>query len=580
MRNKLVLLGGAVIAFFSLFSCQTSDNNTGNVGLEQLPGKKYRGGIFKYYENSDFKTLFPPSITEIVGAHLAEQIFEGLVALDPVTLDVIPAIAERWEIDSAGTEYTFYIRKGVRFHDDPCFPNGEGREVTAHDVKFVLEFTCSPHHLNQMSKFIIDHIEGAREYYDALSRGEEAKGVSGIQVIDDYTLKIKLKKPSGLFLYILAMPSFGIFPKEALEKYGEDIGEHPVGTGPFYLKDLERGKTVVLARNPFYWDKDVDGNQLPYLDGVVMHVIPEDKIALLQFEKGELSMTNRIPLEVADKILTREGELTPQYSKYVLQATPALAINYFGFLVTEPPFDNPLVRRAFCMAIDRDKIAEYTMYNMVIPGNYGVVPPAFIDYDAKAIQGCSYNPDEAKFLLRRAGYPDGEGFPEITLNINAGGGRHLMVAEAIKKMLEENLNISIKIEVLEWSQHLDVVETGKAKFFRLGWIADYPDPESFLNLFHSKHLGEARSYINVARYSNPEFDALLDSALTVQDKVERYMLYMQADQILANDVPVLIVYYDKLYRLLQPNVKGLPINPMDYMALKYVFLTPETDSES
>ncbi len=574
MNKKTWFRLSLYVSLIGLFGCK-SDSGAGTK-LEPLPGNKYRGGIFQYHENADYRTLFPLALTEVVGVHLSTQIFEGLVGFDPLTLDVVPALAHRWEVDSTGTIYTFYLRKGVRFHDDPCFEGGKGREVTAHDVKFVLDLACSPHPRNLSSWLLLDHIKGAKEYYEAVRNGQQPEGgVSGIRVLNDSTIQIELTHPFSLFPYVLAMPQLSIFPKEALAKYGDDIDNHPVGTGPFYLKEAERGKTVVLARNPHYWGKDEHGNQLPYLDGVVMKVIPEDKVALMEFKKGALSMIGRLPLEFAPQILTEDGELQPEYSQYQLQSTPALAINYYGFLTTEPPFDNKLVRRAFCMAIDREKIARYTMHNMVIPGVYGVVPPAFIDYDARSIHGCSYDPDEARYLMKKAGYPDGKGFPEVTLNINAGGGRNLIVAEAIKKMLEENLNVSIKIEVLEWRQHLDMVEKGKAKFFRLGWIADYPDPESFLTLFHSKHLQDKESYVNVTRYHNPQFDALVDSALHVQDKLQRYMLYAQADQLVTEDAPVMMIYYDKLYRLLQPNIRNFPINPMDYRILKNTFFVPE-----
>jgi peptide/nickel transport system substrate-binding protein len=200
-----------------------------------------------------------------------------------------------------------------------------------------------------------------------------------------------------------------------------------------------------------------------------------------------------------------------------------------------------------------------------------------IGYDAKSVRGFEYDPDRAMQLLEEAGYPNGEGFPEIILQISSSGGRNEQVAEAIDKMLEENLNIVVSIHKLPLSQHYENVETGKATFWRAGWRADFPDVESFLTVFNGVHVPadlSERAYLNPVRYQSEEFDSLYRATQETVDEDARFELAQLADQRLIDDAVVMPIYYDRDYRLLQSYVKNLDQNPMEYRNFRSVYFDP------
>lgn len=566
-----------------LAGCSGSDTGREKGLTKAEHGNIYYGGVFNNNETEYFRSLYPLNVTEVVGHRITNQIYEGLVRLSQEDLSIQPALAKRWEIDSTATTFTFHLREGVHFHDDPCFDNGEGREVTAHDFKYCLTKLCEADVNNQGFWVFEDRVKGATAYHESTKEGEPLeKGVPGIQVIDDTTLRIELERPFASFLNILAMPFTAVFPREAVEKYGDELRKKAVGTGPFQLKSLREDEVVILAKNEKYWGTDKHGNQLPYLDGIKMTFIKDKKTEFLKFRKNELDMVYRLPLEMTRDVINQNDELKESYKQFNLQAMPSLTIQYYGFQHQGDLFDNLHLRKAFNYAIDRTDIVDYTLKGTAIEAQNGIVPPALKFYDSQAINGYEYNAGKAQEHMRKAGYPNGEGFPEITLQINSGGGRNEQVAEAIQKMLQQTLNISLNIKKLPFAQHLENLETGKAKFWRAGWIADYPDPENFLNLFYGEHVPEKlsqKSYINSVRYISAEFDSVFQKALKTVDQEQRNLLYMQADQIVMDDAAVIPIYYDKDYRVVQPDVRNFPQNPMEYRNFRNVYFVPEDNNQ-
>lgn len=551
--------------------------------LKPTEGGVSYGGNFIYNEVEDFKSLYPLNVTEIVSYNIANQIYEGLVRLSMRDLTVQAALAENWELDSLATTYTFHLRKGVFFQSDECFANKQSREVLAKDFKYCLDRICAASPTNHFFWLFMNKVVGADEYYQSTINGSPLEGgVSGIEVIDEYTLQIKLTNPFASFLYLLAMPPASVYPKEAVEKYGDEMRIHCVGTGPFKVKEVREGDAVILTRNPNYWGVDEFGNKLPYLDLIKVVFIKEKKSELLEFQKGTLDMVYKLPLEMIDNIVDKSNTLLKEYQKYNLQISPALSLQYYGFQHKSDLFKNKLVRQAFNAAIDRKKIVDFTLKSIGIPALYGVVPPAIVGYDSKAVKGASYNADKAKQLLAEAGYPNGEGFPELTLSLNSGGGTNIQIAEAIQKMLEENLNIKVNFSVVPFAQNIANIENGKAIFWRSGWIADYPDPENYLNLFYGARVPASMdepSYINTFRYQNPKFDKLLETAIATTNIDERNELYAKADQILADDAAIIPIYYEKSYRLIQPYVRNFYQNPMEFRTFREVFFSDEKVEE-
>src|SRR5690606_25464142 len=554
-------------------------NQTNN---QVAKGNVNYGGVFKVNETEDFRSLYPLNITEVVSHRIANQVYEGLVKLDQEDLSVIPGLASKWGVNEDATKFTFTLRKGVMFHDDKAFEDGKGREVKAADFKYCLDKVCETDPSNQMFWLFKDKVVGANEYYEStVNKTPLEGGVSGIKVIDDYTIEISLNYSFAGFLNILSHISCSVYPKEAFEMYGIDMRTNCVGTGPFRVKKIKESETVILERNPNYWKVDEYGNQLPYLDGIKFSFIKEKKAELLEFKTGNLDMVFRLPLEMTKEVVGELEEAKKGGNKpFVMQVVPAMSVFYLGLQHKLPPFNSIDVRKAFNYAVDRESIVTYTLQGEGRPGLHGIVPP-FKGYDYENVKGYEYSPEKAKEHMAKAGFPNGKGFPEITLQINPGGGdRNVQVAEVVQKMLSENLGISVKIEQMQFAQHLENLETGKALFWRAGWIADYPDPENFLNLLYGDHVPgdiNSKSYINSTRYQSEAFDSVFNAALREIDDKKRMELYRQADQIAIDDAATMPIFYDENTRLLQVYVKNFPANAMEYRDMTAVYFEKEEE---
>ncbi len=577
LASALVI--GAVIV--GINSCNGGPEDHTGTRVAQGPVKY--GGVFRMNELEDFRTLYPLNIVDVVSHHIGTQVYEGLVKFNQKDLAIIPALATRWESVDSNMRFIFHLRNGVVFHDDDCFAaeQGKGRAVTAQDVKFSFDQLCTSSPNNQQFTYTFkDRVVGANEYFAATEKNQfPAGGVSGIKVVNDSTLEISLIHPMPGFLSILATQGGWVYPKEALEKYGDDMRIHCVGTGPFRVKSIKEGESVILEYNPNYWMIDEHGNRLPYLDIVQFRFIKDKRSEIIAFRNKELDMVFRLPVEMAKDILGELGQAKENGADFVLQTAPAMSLTYYGFQHKLAPFDNQKVRLAFNYSINRQEIADKKLNGDAIPGIYGIVPQSIVGYDADSIVGYSYDPDRARKLLAEAGYPGGKGFPEITLQINSGGGdRNTITADYVAHQLYEVLGITVKVEPMPFAQHLEAIETGKTLFWRTGWVADYPDPETFLTTLYSKHIPEnltTRSSTNSVRYSNPRFDSLFNAAVHEADLQKRMDLFLEADRVQMADAAIMPIYYELNDRLVQRNVRNFDINPMEFRDMTRVWLDTE-----
>lgn len=565
---------------------KSSDNSLKDQLTPGKGGRNY-GGVFRMNESEYLRTLFPPSITDAFSYRIANQVYEGLLKFDQEYLTLKPGLAEKYEISPDGLVYTFYLKKGVFFHDDPCFPDGQGREVTASDIKYCFDFLCSYHPSNMGYEVVKNIIKGADDYYQATKGGAvPSEGVSGIRVLDEYTVQVELQTKNSLFLYDLARPFTYIYPKEAWAKYSTDMRIHPVGTGAFYLSKVDEGQAVILKKFEKYYGVDSLGNKLPFLDALEIRFIGERKAELLEFKKGNLDMIYRLPTDEIIEILeqaikrTKEGE----YTKYIMQREPEMSAHYLMFNLQDSRFKNKYLRKALSFAIDRTKILEYVLQGEGFKaGVNGITPPTFEGYDIEGIQGYGLNLDSARHYLKKAGYTDGSKLGKIDLELNADGDRNVQVAQEIQKQLKDNLNVEVNLLVLPFAQHLDNCINGKTAFFRLGWLADYPNPENFLYLYYGANVKEvnASSFPNLPRYSNSNYDMYYEAGLASMGLQAMVENFKKAEQILMNDAPVIVLWYDEGYRLLQPYVRNFPNNPMQYRDLSDVYFgIPEPASEA
>jgi peptide/nickel transport system substrate-binding protein len=555
--------------------------------LTPISGDRYYGGVFNLSEPEYIKDLFPLNIVDAYSYRVAAQVYEGLFKFDQRNLNVIPCLATSYELDPTSTVYTIKLRQGVYFHDDACFPGGKGREFKAQDVAYCFKQLCLPSVQNKKFDLFDGIVKGARSVFEQVQAGAKPDDVAleGVKVLDDYTIEITLEQPSSIFLYNLCSPGAFIFPREAHERYKEDMREKCVGTGPFTLSSIDENISIILKRNPNYYRKDEFGNQLPYLDAIHIRFIHEKNVELLAFKRGDLDMMYRLPADHIISIL--ESSMQDQgggYSQYRLEREPEMSAQLLTFNTQSDIFKNANVRKAFSFAIDRERILNRVLNGEGYDyGKYGITPPSFPQYDVTKIQGYTFNGDSARYYLQLAGYKNGTGFPTVRLDLNAEGERYTSVAIDIKKQLKDELNIEIELNIEPFSKISQNSMNGDFNIFRHAWIADYPNPQTFLSFFVSEGVPTAKngmSYPNLSRYTNPKFDEYYKKAVTATSQEEAMDYFMKAEQLMINDAPVVVLWYDEGYRLVQSYVQNFPNNPMQFRDFTEVFLTPKKEAQA
>lgn len=572
MRNLAVF---ALASALVLASCGGDKNDGRRDRNTEAKGGRVYGGYVRIAESEPYQSLYPISIVDATSSMLATQIHEGLVKFNSASLKVEPAIAEKWEVDPTATVYTFHLRKGVSFADDECFAGGKGREVKASDFKYSFELLCakSADNLNFGSTFK-DRVAGANSYYEGKG------GLDGIKVIDDYTLEIKLEHPSPVFIQILAEPTCAVIAKEAVDRYGKNLR---VGAGAFVFDAAHSGKDkVVLKRNDNYYGVDSLGNNLPFLDSVIVLFIPTKEQELALFKEGKLDMITSLPSQsIKEMVETQIKDFQSKPPKYLLDNSAEMITQYYTFNVSRPPFDNPDVRKAFNYAVNRKKIVEEILNNQAFgPGTNGITPPTFLrdGYDISKIQGYDYDPEMARKLLAKAGYPNGRAFPPVKIILNSGGAKHSNIVVEVQKQLLEVLNVNVDFDVVPMSQKLEQSQMGQMDIVRDAWIADYPSPESFLSIFYGANVPadpNQKSYPNTARYKNAQFDKYFVMGRDAISKDSSMVHFMKAEQILMNDAPIIVLWYDGNYRLTQYGVRNAYNNAMRYRNFSDVYISKD-----
>jgi peptide/nickel transport system substrate-binding protein/oligopeptide transport system substrate-binding protein len=499
------------------------------------------GGTYRRALVHNPATLDPATLSDIYGRTIAQQIYDGLVQFDEA-LAIRPAIASSWKSSRDGLVWTFNLRRGVKFHN--------GREVTADD--FVYSFTriLDPKVGSEASEVFL-RVQGAKEFAQG-----RAPNVRGLQAPDRYTLKITLTESSTPFVSALAVGAAKVIPREVVEEMGKDFGRRPVGTGPFRLKKWDQGKEIILEANPNYF-----GGR-PYLDEIVYRIYPAEKRGeiLADFKAGLLEDA---PIPVKERRQIIEDK-TLQYVR-----RPILGIRFFAFNTKAKPLDNPLVRQALVHAVDRKWIAREVFGDRYLPG-VGVLPLGTYGYDPN-LPGQEYDPEKARALLAKAGFPNGKGIPALELWSAAALTNEEFVAEeqAVAKFLGV---IGVQVEIkrdTNWPTYKASVYDGRLPMWRYSWYADTPDPYSFLHLlFHS------RGPHNTMKYRNPDVDALLDRAEKEADYFARVRLYQQAERIIVRDAPAIVLGYYTFEQIFQPYVRGIQVSALGerYIPMRHIWL--------
>jgi len=477
--------------------------------------------------NSNPTTLDPALVTDVIGGGIAAKLFNGLVRFNE-NLDIVPDIARSWKLSDDQRTYTFRLRRDVRFSN--------GRKVTAQDFKYSFERVLMPQTKAPLT-WVLDKIEGAGDVISG-----KAQSASGITVVNDHTLMLKLEKPFGPFLSLLAMTTAYVVPREEVERLGPDFGTHPLGSGPFLLTEWKHGQHIVLTAREDYFEGK------PTLNGIYYRIIPEDLTAILEFETGRLDVL-QIPASEYHRYTTDPAWRDLVYGKTGLNSY------YLGLNCTRPPFDDLRVRRAMNYAIDRRHILDTILEKRGTLAS-GPIPPGLWKSKIwpQVAEGYDYDPQKAKELLHEAG---AEG-KTIKIYITADP-EVLNIVEVIQNYLEK-VGLKAEITQLDWSAFKHAVNEGEPDAFWLSWYADYPDPENFLfPLFDSASAGSGG---NRTRCNDPELDQLIETAQHTMDERQRYRLYRKAENRIIKDAPWVFMWHKADYYVVQPWVKDFKIYPL------------------
>lgn len=561
--TRSVCVAAALLLLFN--ACKNGRSDLGN---ETKSDNKtsYKGGskVIRIAENSSPISIFPHLLTQSTEALISGQIFEGLVKVDPKTLKVVPGLAETWEITKDGKIITFHLRKGVKFHKSAALGN-KSIELTAKDVKFTFELLCqrSDHNLH-FATICKDRIVGANECYENSKTGTKID-LKGVKIIDDYNLSIELLNSPAIFLDILGGAFAGIISKES---YEVDKHNTVVGAGPFILDTKRSTKTqYALFKNTDYYGKDKKGNALPYLDSVIVDIVGSSELAWMGFKEDRYDFLSTIPANQLKQIVEENIEaFKGKTPKYVLERNAEMITQYYLFNTHKAPFNNLKVRQAVNYAIDKDKLIERVLFGQAYgPANNGIVPPTFDFYKSNEIEGYQFDLEKAKKLMAEAGYPNGKGFPEVRLIVNSGNLRNNTVAGEIQKQLAMNLNINVNFESLPNSDKFLLQTSGNGDIFRDGWVADYPNPESFLSVFYGEPVESDTakiSYPNTMRFVNKEFDKYYEMGRDAVNRDSSAAYFLKAEKILVAEAPLIPLWYESNYRLISSKLLNFYVNPL------------------
>jgi oligopeptide transport system substrate-binding protein len=521
--NRVVLLIIALLVLGGTAPVSTSALQT-DIPLEQA--LVLAGG-----ESTNPRSYDPA--TSISGGD--KRIFSGLVSFDP-ELRLTPDLAERWEISADGTIYTFYLRRNARFHD--------GRPVTAQDVVYSWERAASPALASDTVLTYLGDIVGVQEMVEGT-----ADHIRGLQIIDDHTLQVTIDAPKPYFLLKLTSATSFIVDKANVES-GEEWYRTPNGTGPYKLVEWTRFERKVYEANPDFY---LGPPSIPY---IVVQLYAGNSQSM--YEAGEVDITGVYSVE-------RFTDPTESLHRELLTGVD-LCTHYVVFDAKQPPFDDVNVRKAFSMAIDRQKYVDVVLNGHGLPAT-GLYPPGLPGFNI-FLKGLPYDPAQARQFLRQSKYGGVEGLPPIVFS-SVGIGSYVSTAvAAMAEMWEQNLGVRITVENLEPNYYYDQIYAGNhGQLFSGGWCADYPDPENFADvLFHSA------SPQNHGGYANPELDALLAAARVEQNVDRRIAMYQQAEQMIVDDAAALFMTYSLSYQLVKPYVKGYVFTPIDVPIERYMWL--------
>lgn len=475
---------------------------------------------------------YDPATDESSGDKL---VFSGLVMFDN-NLNLMPDLAESWDISPDGTIYIFHLRENAYFHN--------GRPVTAADVVYSWDRAADPRTSSITVLTYLGDIEGIKERHE-----NKAKFISGLQIIDDHTLRVKINSPVTTFLFKLTFPTAFVVDKQNVEA-SIDWYRRPNGTGPYKLIRWDRFSLKIYEKNDNFY------LQAPAIPYIIIKIFADTNLSM--YESGDIDITG-VSIYDLDRIKDPSESMHEE-----LYSQVSLCTDYFAFDVTQAPFDDLKVRQAFTLAFDRQKLIS-TVYKGSEIEALGLFPPALPGFNDQ-LNVLPFNPSEAQKLLDESRYGGVKNLPPIVFTSTGFGSEISTETSALLQIFRDNLGVEIRVENIPPDQYMDEIKKGNhGQIFTSGWCADYPDPENFADV-----LFRTGSEMNFGNYSNPAVDALLDKGKVEKDVSIRLSLYQEAEQLIVEDSPVIFIGYPLDYVLVKPWIDGFVLSPIDISLERYL----------
>ncbi len=534
-----------LVLMAALSACMQGESNVVSGNRDQ---------VLHFGNGAEIQGIDPHVVTGVAGHHVVQALFEGLVVKDAKSLEITPAAAERWEVSEDGRIYTFYIR------DDARWSNGD--PVTAHDFEWSWWRALQPA-LGSQYVFMLFPIKNAEAFFK-----EEITDFSkvGVKAVSAKTLRVELNNPTPYFLQLL--DHYSTFPvhRPTIEKHGKPADsytgwtrpENIVSNGPFVLANWRLNKHLIVERDPNYW-----GAEQVRLQKIIYRPIDNENVEERMFRAGQLHWTDVVAIDRAPWY--REND--PQK----MRIKPYAGTYLYRINNKVQHLSDVRVRKALAMTVDRETLISTVLNNFFTP-SYAITPPGLLGYQPP--KTFSYDPDQARALLAEAGYPNGEGFPEIELQYNTSD-QHRKIATAIQQMWNKELNIKVRLQNKDWKVYLDDESTGNFEISRGGWIGDYVDPNTFLDMW----VGS--SGVNRTGWNSPRYDELiLKVGPESKTREQRFAAFQEAEELMMNDMPFIPIYTYSSHHFVHPAVRGMYDNIMNYHNFRQVYLDPDWDKDN
>jgi oligopeptide transport system substrate-binding protein len=505
-------------------------------------------GVFRMNLGTEPPELDPAKMDDLVSYEAVQPLMKGLTAFDKA-MAVQPAIAESWTVSPDGCRYIFHLRPKARWSD--------GKPVLASDFVYAWKRALTPA-TGAPYTFFLYTLKNGRRYYEQTIKDFDAVGVHALNA---RTLQVDLEQPTPFFLALTAAPVMMPLRQDSIEQYDEQFTEpgHFLSNGAYRLSRWAHEEKMVLRPNPYFYDIDTP-NRHPRVARLEFLMINDANTSVVMYENRELDFietSSSIPAFDVRRLRQQKDAHTRLIHR----------INYFGFNVTKPPFNNPKVRQAFAYALDRSVYPKLLQSGQRPLASW--ISPGLVGYNPKL--GLEYDPAKARRLLAEAGYPDGKGFPPVSLSYQTVYDirKEAEIAQALWKKV---LNVEVRLDNMEWKMLLSRLNEDPPALFRMGWFADYPDADSFMSVFLSE------SGNNHSRWKSPAYDTLVRQAGMTLDSPKRQALYDQAQRLLLEHEAVIIPIFasEKLY-LARPYVKGLEINALNLANFDALQVGPPVD---